>query len=49
LAKAFAHEFATKLENNLFMNSPGSISKNPYIDLNLNQVIHPELIDTFFH
>ena len=45
LGKAFAHEFATKLENNKFTAS-NSFSQ---FELTLTQVMPPDLTDTFFH
>jgi hypothetical protein len=47
--KAFSRELGTKLENNKFTKSSCGNGQAPYFDLTLQQVIPPDLIDSFFH
>ncbi|CDW75624.1 UNKNOWN [Stylonychia lemnae] len=50
LAKAFSNELATKLENNKFTKTQNcSPLANSFMDLNLNQIIPQDLINSFFH
>jgi hypothetical protein len=56
-SKAFSKEFQTKLDNNKFQQGQSSNSRcssplshlTAYKDLNLCQILPPELRDSFFH